>query len=55
MQGAYIYERDTANRVLTDSLGNFRIKVSGKHPLMIEYIGMKTQEIEINEKETTYL
>lgn len=55
MHQAYICERDTANAVFTDSLGNFRIKVSGKHPLVIQYIGMRMQEIEIDEKKATCL
>ena len=45
----------TTNGTLTDANGEFTLKVSGKYPLIIQYVGMETQEIEINKKGATYI
>lgn len=43
--GASILEKGTTNGTITDFDGNFTLKVSGKAPVVISYIGMKSQEI----------
>ena len=53
--GANVSERETTNGTLTDANGEFTLKVSGKYPLIIQYVGMETQEIEINKKGATYI
>ena len=45
---ANVCEKETNNGTLSDMQGNFTIKVSGKHPLVITYVGYKTQEVEIS-------
>ena len=51
--GANVSEKETTNGTLTDANGEFTLKVSGKYPLIIQYVGMETQEIEINKKGAT--
>ena len=53
--GANVSEKETTNGTLTDANGEFTLKVSGKYPLIIQYVGMETQEIEINKKGATYI
>ena len=53
--GANVSEKETTNGTLTDTNGEFTLKVSGKYPLIIQYVGMETQEIEINKKGATYI
>ena len=48
--GASVVEKGTTNGTITDFDGNFSLKVSGKHVLVISYIGMKTKEIEVKGK-----
>ncbi|MCI7088923.1 MAG: carboxypeptidase-like regulatory domain-containing protein, partial [Prevotella sp.] len=48
--GASVLEKGTQNGVVTDFDGNFTIKVSGKNPIVVSYIGMKTQTIAIGNK-----
>lgn len=53
--GANVSEKETTNGTKTDENGKFVLKVSGKFPLIIQYVGMESQEIEINKKEATYI
>ena len=53
--GANVSEKETTNGTLTDANSEFTLKVSGKYPLIIQYVGMETQEIEINKKGATYI
>jgi hypothetical protein len=53
--GANVSEKETTNGTLTDANGEFTLKVSGKYPLIIQYVGMEAQEIEINKKGATYI
>ena len=53
--GVNVSEKETTNGTLTDANGEFTLKVSGKYPLIIQYVGMETQEIEINKKGATYI
>ena len=46
--GANVCEKETNNGTLSDIQGNFIIKVSGKHPLVITYVGCQSQEVEIS-------
>ena len=48
--GASVLEKGTQNGVVTDFDGNFTIKVSGKNPIVVSYIGMKTQTITVGNK-----
>ncbi|WP_321333006.1 TonB-dependent receptor [uncultured Bacteroides sp.] len=48
--GASILEKGTSNGIITDMDGNFTLKVSGAKPIVISYIGMKTQEINVKGK-----
>ena len=48
--GASVLEKGTQNGVVTDFDGNFTIKVSGKTPIVVSYIGMKTQTIAVGNK-----
>ena len=45
--GASILEKGTKNGGVTDFDGNFTIKTSGKNPLVISYIGMKSQTVDV--------
>ena len=45
--GATILEKGTKNGTTTDLSGSFSLKVSGKAPLVISYVGMKTQEVSV--------
>ena len=45
--GATILEKGTKNGTTTDLSGSFSLKVSGKSPLVISYVGMKTQEVSV--------
>ena len=53
--GANVSEKETTIGTLTDANGEFTLKVSGKYPLIIQYVGMEAQEIEINKKGATYI
>ena len=53
--GANVSEKETTNGTLKDANGEFTLKVSGKYPLIIQYVGMEAQEIEINKKGATYI
>ena len=48
--GASVLEKGTQNGVVTDFDGNFIIKVSGKNPIVVSYIGMKTQTVTVGNK-----
>ena len=48
--GASILEKGTRNGGVTDFDGNSTIKVSGKNPIVVSYIGMKTQTIAVGNK-----
>ena len=51
--GATVVEKGNANNAtVTDLDGNFTIKVSGKHPLEITYIGMKPKTVDVKGKST---
>ena len=46
--GASIVEKgNTTNGTITDLDGNFSLKIDGKKTIVISYIGMKTQEIDV--------
>ena len=45
--GASVLEKGTQSGVITDIDGNFSLKVTGKNPLVISYIGMNAQEVSI--------
>lgn len=49
---ASVLEKGTMNGVITDLDGNFQLNVSGDLPLVISYIGMRTQEITVKGKTT---
>ena len=44
--GASVIEKGTRNGGVTDFDGNFTIKLTGKNPIVISYIGMKTLTID---------
>lgn len=49
--GATVVEKGNANNAtVTDFDGNFVLKVSGKNPIEISYIGMKTKSIDVKGK-----
>ncbi|MCR4582842.1 MAG: SusC/RagA family TonB-linked outer membrane protein, partial [Prevotella sp.] len=43
--GASVMEKGTSNGTVTDFDGNFKLKVAAGKPLVISYIGYKTQEL----------
>lgn len=45
--GATILEQGTKNGTTTDLNGQFTLKVEGKKPLIISYVGMKTQLVNV--------
>lgn len=45
LPGANIVEKGTHNGTVTDRRGRFKLKVSGKSPIIIRYIGMNEREI----------
>lgn len=45
--GATITEKGTKNVAVTDLDGNFSIKLTGKNPIVVTYIGMKTQTVNV--------
>ena len=45
--GATVQEQGTQNATVTDFDGNFTLKTSGKKPLVVSYVGMKTQTVEL--------
>jgi TonB-linked SusC/RagA family outer membrane protein len=45
--GASIIEKGTRNGGITDIDGNYTIKVQGKNPIVVSYVGMKTQTVNI--------
>lgn len=48
--GASVLEKGTQVGTSTDIDGNFSLRVSGKNPLVISYIGMESQEVNIKGK-----
>lgn len=48
--GATVQEQGTQNATVTDFDGNFTLKVSGNKPIVISYIGMKPQTIDVKGK-----
>lgn len=44
--GASVLEKGTRNGGITDFDGNFTIKLTGKNPIVISYIGMKTKTVD---------
>lgn len=45
--GASVLEKGTKVGASTDIDGNFSLKVTGKNPLVVSYVGMDTQEVNI--------
>jgi len=45
--GATIMEKGTKNVAVTDFDGNFTLKLTGNNPIVISYIGMKTQTVNV--------
>lgn len=45
--GATVKEQGTTNAAVTDFDGNFTLSVSGKKPVEISYIGMKTKTVDV--------
>ncbi|MGL4519873.1 MAG: SusC/RagA family TonB-linked outer membrane protein [Phocaeicola sp.] len=45
--GAAILEKGTTNGAVTDLDGNFELTITGKSPLEVSYIGMKTQSVDV--------
>ncbi|MEG1586861.1 MAG: TonB-dependent receptor, partial [Bacteroidales bacterium] len=50
--GASVLEKGTKNGTVTNYDGEFSLDVSGKHPLVISYIGMKSQEVDLKNRKT---
>lgn len=48
--GASVLEKGTKVGASTDIDGNFSLKVSGENPLVVSYVGMDTQEVNIDGK-----
>ena len=48
--GASVMEQGSRNGGVTDLDGNFTIKVSGNKPIVVSYIGMKTQTVDVSGK-----
>ena len=48
--GASVLEKGTKNGVVTDFDGNFTLKVSGKNPIVVSYIGMKSKTVDVKGK-----
>ena len=49
--GATVMEKgNPSNATVTDFDGNFSLKVSGKNPIVISYIGLKTKEVDVKGK-----
>ena len=49
--GATVMEKgNPSNATVTDFDGNFALKVSGKNPIVISYIGLKTKEVDVKGK-----
>ena len=48
--GASVLEKGTSNGTITDMDGKFTLKISGNKPVVISYIGMKSQEINVKGK-----
>ena len=49
--GATVMEKgNPSNATVTDFDGNFSLKVSGKSPIVISYIGLKTKEVDVKGK-----
>ena len=48
--GATVQEQGTQNATVTDFDGNFTLKVSGNKPIVISYIGMKNQTVDVKGK-----
>ena len=44
--GASVLEKGTRNGGVTDFDGNFTIKLTGKNPIVISYLGMKTKTVD---------
>lgn len=45
--GASVLEQGTKNGTVTDFNGNFTLKLTGKKAIVISYIGMKTQTVDV--------
>lgn len=52
---ASILEKGTTNGTISNTSGYFELNVSGNHPLVIQFVGMETQEIEIDKQEATFI
>ena len=48
--GASVVEKGTSNGTITDVDGKFTLKVSGKYPIEVSYIGYMTQVINLKGK-----
>jgi TonB-linked SusC/RagA family outer membrane protein len=49
--GANVHEKGSTNKgTITDMNGNYKLQVSGKLPLVVSFIGMKTQEVNFKGK-----
>jgi len=53
--GATITEKGTKNVAVTDLDGNFSIKLTGKNPIVVTYIGMKTQTVNVAGKSSVQI
>ena len=45
--GATVSEKGTKNLAVTDIDGNFTIKMTGKNPIVVSYIGMKAKTVAV--------
>lgn len=52
---ASILEKGTTNGTISNASGHFELNVSGNHPLVVQFVGMETQEIEIDKQEATFI
>ncbi|MCD8041675.1 MAG: TonB-dependent receptor [Tannerellaceae bacterium] len=48
--GASVLEKGTTNGTITDFDGNFTLNITGNVPLVISYIGMRSQEVNVQGK-----
>ncbi len=48
--GATIMEKETKSGTVTDIDGNFTLKASGNNPILVSYVGMKNQTVNVKGK-----
>ena len=51
--GVIIYEKDTYNQTITDSLGQFSIDVSNRNPLIVSFLGWEKKTINLSQEVDT--